>query len=224
MKQRALLSVPDPPAHATPEQVQALFAEHMQAFRQLITFCGLRQGLTESPPHSLLTAPEMLALCTTASKAPPGSFVEVGVYRGGSAFWLMLLAQQQRRAIYLYDTFTGMPYSDPTIDSIAVGDVNMGNHTSEAQVRAALGDYSYIEACVFPHAIALPFNVAFAHIDVDQYQSHIDTCKALEPRMVPGGIMYFDDVPVLESARKAVRELYEDRIEKVDHGRWLVRF
>lgn len=176
------------------------------------------------PVESCLTPGELCALLTRASAAPIGSFVEVGVYKGGSALFLSKLAERQQRRIFLYDTFTGMPHFDPSVDTIALGCVSGPNDTSFERVKTLLGDYPYIEACTFPNAKVLPQDVAFAHIDVDQYQSHIETCRALEPRMVKGGIMYFDDVPVLASARKAVRELYGDQLEIGEYGRWFMRF
>ena len=67
--------------------------------------------------------------------------------------------------------------------------------------------------------------MAFAHIDCDQYPSILETCRALEPRMAVGGIMWFDDVPVLEGPRAAVRELYPNRIKQDAGGdRWCVEF
>ena len=50
-------------------------------------------------------------LLNTAAATPQGSFVEVGVYLGGTGWALAQLAEQQRRKIYLYDTFEGIPLS-----------------------------------------------------------------------------------------------------------------
>jgi Macrocin-O-methyltransferase (TylF) len=174
--------------------------------------------LSCSPPWDLL------ALCGHASGTPPGCFVEVGVYKGGSAYQLMRVAKNQGREIFLYDTFTGMPYWDPPIDEIAPGELAW---TSEAEVRALLGDYPYIESAVFPQVQRPPpAPIAFAHIDVDQYQAHIDTCLFLAPLMAPGGIMWFDDVTDLESARKAVRDLFpaEAILTEPLSKRWYVVF
>jgi hypothetical protein len=194
---------------------------HKLAIRRLGLFLGPGK---HKPPETCLLPEEMCGLLEHASAAPIGSFVEVGVYKGGSAFFLTKLAQGQHRQIFLYDTFEGMPYCDDSIDTIPLGHVHGPNDTSLEAVRAAVGDYPYIEKGIFPFVKRMPTAVAFAHIDVDQYQSHIETCRALEPLMVPDGVMYFDDVPVLESARKAVRELYGDRIQEAPCGRWLVRF
>jgi hypothetical protein len=172
-----------------------------------------------SPPWDLLT------LVGFASGAPAGCFVEVGVYKGGSAYQLMRLAKRQGRELYLYDTFAGMPACDPAIDTVAVGELA---DTSLEAVRRDLGEYPYMEACEFPWNVSrMPTApVAFAHIDVDQYQAHIDVCLALAPLMAKGGIMWFDDVPELEGARKAVRDLFPAEAIRVEPNskRWYVEF
>lgn len=175
-------------------------------------------------PNSCNPPEDLIALCQRAASTPPGCFVEVGVYMGGSAYQLMRVALQQKRGLYLYDTFAGMPYSDPTIDTLVTGQLN---HSSLEGVRKALGHYPYIEEAVFPQVRMMPPSpIAFAHIDVDQYQAYIETCQALAPLMTPGGIMWFDDVPVLEGARKAVRELFPAKAIRTDDasGRWFVEF
>ena len=48
--------------------------------------------------------------------------------------------------------------------------------------------------------------IAFAHIDVDIYQSVSDCCQFLYPLLVPGGVLIFDDygLPTCPGARLAV--------------------
>lgn len=175
-----------------------------------------------APPFSFLSPEEIYTLCQKASLAPLGSFVEVGVFRGGSAYHLIDVAKAQKRAIFLYDTFAGMPSCDPSHGDT----IPKGAHVADyAEVRAALGDYPTIVQCVFPHTSKLPTApVAFAHIDCDQYHDIISSCRALEPLMAKGGIIWFDDVPVLEGARRAVRELYGSPRICQDAGsdRWYV--
>lgn len=212
-------------ARGTPGWIEERHAAQVEHVKTLCQLCGLTsENLRDQTiPESFLTFGELAALCTKASSTPEGCFVEVGVCNGGSAFYLNRLAQRQQRLAFLYDTFTGIPMCDRTQgDTLEVG---AAHGASIETVRAALGGYPYIEACVFPHADNLPIPpIAFAHIDVDQYQSHIETCRALEPLMAKGGVMWFDDVPVLEGARKAVRELYGDRIQVGEYERWFVVF
>ena len=55
----------------------------------------------------------LLELAATAKTTPAGCFVEVGVWKGGSASYLTEVAEQQNREIFLYDTFTGIPFAEP---------------------------------------------------------------------------------------------------------------
>jgi len=176
------------------------------------------------PPFSFLSPEEIHTLCEKAKSSPPGCFVEVGVFKGGSAYHLADVARVQHRELWLYDTFAGMASCDP-----ARGDtIPKGAHVADYhEVRAALGEYPHLIQCVFPHTDKLPpAPVAFAHIDCDQYHDITATCRALEPLMAIGGILWFDDVPVLEGARRAVRDLYVPSRIQQDHGsdRWYVSF
>jgi hypothetical protein len=48
--------------------------------------------------------------------------------------------------------------------------------------------------------------VAFLHIDVDQYKSYGDCINYFKPKMAKGGIMWFDDYELL-GAQNAINEL-----------------
>lgn len=169
-------------------------------------------------PSSLIHPDNIQTLCEIASDCPPGCFVEFGVYQGGSAWHLSKIAEEQGREIYLYDTFTGIPFKDG-IDSHAVGD--FGDTSFEA-VKAAI-PYATVVQGVFPKSLVKMPPVAFAHIDADQYQSIKDACEVLGPMMVKGGSMVFDDVWCLEGATRALEETGW-RIEKTKTNKALVRF
>ena len=62
---------------------------------------------------SLLSPEQLEDLAQLARSAPAGAFVEVGVYRGGSARVLCDIAQEQGRTLYLFDTFAGHPIRRP---------------------------------------------------------------------------------------------------------------
>lgn len=159
---------------------------------------------------------EMIEL---ARNTPAGCFVEVGVYKGGTAQHLDKLAQEQDRKFYGYDTFTGIPYKSE-IDQVPTGTFN---ETSFDEVQNAL-PHAFMVKGIFPgSAVEMP-PVAFVHIDCDQYQSIKESCLYLEPRMVDGGIMWFDDYGCLRSADAAVNELYAGRIEGAHCGKVFVRF
>lgn len=150
-----------------------------------------------------LIPPETLAeLVQTARNTPPGCIVEVGVYQGGSAVELAKLG----RALYLYDTFTGIPYRSEH-DSHQIGDFS---DTSAQQVQELI-PAAVIVVGIFPDvAITMP-PVSFAHLDCDQYRSVLESARYLAALMVKGGVMWFDDSPCLAGAARAVMELFGDR-------------
>jgi O-methyltransferase len=125
-----------------------------------------------------------------ARLSPPGAFVEVGVYKGGTASWLTELAREQNRSIYLYDTFEGIPYQGQN-DWHKVGDFN---DTDYLTVKNSL-PYAEVIKGIFPASAVPMSNIAFLHLDCDQYQSVIDSLDYCLELMVPGGIIWFDDVP-----------------------------
>lgn len=160
--------------------------------------------------ESLVSETTLRQMMAVAGACPPGCFVEVGVFRGGSGQRLMHLAEEQQRQIYLYDTFTGIPYKDD-IDQHKVGDFH---DTAYDLVKAAL-PYAHVIQGIFPQSAVRMPPVAFAHIDCDQYRAVKESAQYLESLMVPGGVMWFDDYHVIEGATKAVEELYPGRVTNV---------
>lgn len=161
---------------------------------------------SEGPP-SLVGAQHLSELLEIAALAPPGCFVEVGVYQGGSAWHLLKLARSQGRALYCYDTFTGIPHEDPG-DAHHIGD--FADVDIEAMCTALEG--AIVTRGVFPgSAIQMP-PVAFAHLDCDQYRSVRESAQYLLPRMAKGGVIWFDDSPCIPAAARAVHELFGTQV------------
>jgi cephalosporin hydroxylase len=134
-----------------------------------------------------------------AVRTPPGVLVEVGVYRGGSAFCLAQLG----RPLFLYDTFEGLPYQGAQ-DGNPTGRFA---DTSVEEVQALVPDATIIKG-LFPDSLVPMPPVSFVHCDVDQYQSTRAVLERLPPLMVPGGIILVDDYGVAdcEGATQAVQE------------------
>jgi O-methyltransferase len=93
--------------------------------------------------------------------------------------------------------------------------------TSEAAVRALVTPAG---ANVAFHVGFIPdtfaglelARLAFAHVDVDLYQSALDCIEFVYPRLVPGGILVFDDYgfPSCTRAREATDQAFAARREK----------
>lgn len=159
----------------------------------------------DAPPSDEVGGDGILALIDIAYACPPGCFVEVGVYKGGSAWHLAKIARRQRRSIHLFDTFTGIPFQGPN-DTLEVG--KYGDAVL-ADVKAAIPD-AYFYPGIFPSTLPASLReVAFVHVDCDQYDSVKACIEMLWPLMVSGGVMYFDDYSWLDGATKAVDEAFE---------------
>jgi len=185
---------------------------------------GLSTNLMEHPSHqlsqnhpailsSLVGSEVIFGMMDALATVGAGCVVEVGVYQGGTAYFLDQWAQHMRRECYLYDTFCGMPYADPG-DSHAVGDFA---DTSLQSVKALI-PHAHVIPGIFPDSAIEMGKIAFAHIDVDQYRAYKDTCRYLEPYMAPQSIMWFDDADVIPAAHKAVDEMYRDRMMRFTCG------
>lgn len=174
--------------------------------------------MAETPPFSLVAQSTIAAMISMAADTPAGCFVEVGVYKGGTAWHLDRLAMNQGRMSYLYDTFTGIPYTSPA-DHHQVGDFN----DTDFETVVRMMKVSIVVKGIFPASAVYMPQVAFAHLDCDQYQSIIDSCRYLEPKIVKGGVIWFDDSPVLAGAEKAVMELYGERVQ-ILNGKHYVTF
>jgi hypothetical protein len=173
----------------------------------------------EALPLSLVGEGVIDAMLECLETVGDGSIVEVGVYQGGTAYYLNAWAQRHGRECYLYDTFSGIPYADP-IDTHKVGDFSL---TSVESVRDLVKGARIIQG-IFPEsAVPMP-PVAFVHIDVDQYRGYIETCRYLDPLMASGGVMWFDDADCIASAGQAVHELYGKRVEIGACNKRYVRF
>lgn len=161
-------------------------------------FLRLREAIRQNTMVDELRCFELWELAAQVLKLP-GSFLEVGVWRGGSG---ALLAHRAKRAspaktIYLCDTFRGVPkVSDK--DSLYRG----GEHsdTTEEIVVSLLDqlglDNAIIKRGLFPEDFADEMRnetFCFVHIDVDVYQSAKDVFDFCWPRMPVGGVVVFDD-------------------------------
>lgn len=172
-------------------------------------------------PYTLVSRDRLYALYTLALNAIhlQGDFWECGVYKGGTArmFAEFLVARgRPDLKLHLFDTFGGMPETDEKFDIHLKGDFS---DTSLDEVRRVVGHPDRVE--FHPGWIPDIFRgmsdsrVAFAHVDVDIYQSILDCCEFIYPRLAIGGVMVFDDYgfPTCPGARKAVDEFFADKPE-----------
>ena len=156
----------------------------------------------------------------------PGDLVECGCARGGSAalMGLTLAQANAHRRLWLFDTFEGLPAPSSGDPDFEIADLFTGTCVGTLEdVRGLfqnLGvdkDVQLIKGLfqdTMPH---VPIDkIALLHIDGDWYES-VKTClDNLFDKVVPGGIVQFDDYGYWQGARKAVDEFFAKRKIKVD--------
>jgi hypothetical protein len=143
----------------------------------------------------------------------PGDFVELGVYKGHTTKFLaeyLDFASWPKRW-WLYDTFEGIPKDqlDPGRENLTVA--NYGAAFSFEEVRdrfAATANITVVQGRV-PEVFeeTCPEAVSFLHIDLNNATAEIGALDALYDRIVPGGVIVFDDFGWSSSRAQAKAEL-----------------
>jgi hypothetical protein len=148
-----------------------------------------------------------------ARKRIDGDVVECGVYRGGSALVLAdrLLRGDGSRAMWLFDTFGGMPEPGPEDPAEAWKEVGTCT-SSEAIVRetfrsagAPLGRVHFVVglyAATLPRFVPPP--IALLHLDCDWHDSVRLCLETFYDAVVPGGLVVLDDYGHWTGCRTAV--------------------
>lgn len=129
----------------------------------------------------------------------PGDVVEIGVWRGGTGAVLAAANAKLDREgrVCLFDTFSGVVKAVGGVDTLYKG----GEHAdTDAQVVRTLLDGLGLGGCeviegLFPEETGrfAPDRVRLCHVDVDTYGSAKSIMAFIWPRLVPGGLMVFDD-------------------------------
>jgi hypothetical protein len=139
------------------------------------------------------------------TKNVPGVMAEIGVYKGNTAKLMRLTIPE--KTLYLYDTFTGLVNSDPSIDVHKDGEFC---DTSFEAVSRLIG-FSLVVYRVgkFPDTFTQRYQkFSFVHSDTDTYIGTRKTLELIIPRLSTGGILIFDDYewPNCPGVKKAIDE------------------
>jgi hypothetical protein len=167
-----------------------------------------------------------------------GAVVECGTWRGGS---LALLSwafrrQQDARELWAFDSFEGVPPPGPNDPPSAHRGFSEGWCAAtatdvRAAVRALGGDDGELRIVpgwldqTLPNATVGP--IALLNVDVDWYDSVSVVLDHLYDRVVPGGIINFDDYGRWSGCDQAVQDFMDRRGLKLDihrtgrHGAWV---
>lgn len=162
-----------------------------------------RTFINRANQFETLVSEDRLKVLYQLCKVTKGEIWECGVYKGGTANALAGF----NRILRLFDTFEGIPEvsiydtihkkGDFKVDKIPIIEV--------AKIYKGLipNTFKGLEDC----------KIGFAHIDVDIYQSVLDCCEFIVPRL--DGIIVFDDYG-FESclgAKRACDEFFGDKIK-----------
>jgi|GEM_PF-6966980 len=149
------------------------------------------QLLVKYSDHKACIGPEKLPVlrdCVMETKSLHGDLAEFGVWKGGTA--RLIRHFDNKSPLHLFDTFEGIPETDTFEGGHVQGDFD---DTSLAEVQALVPDARFYVG-KFPLEVEVPdVQYKFAHVDFDTYQSTLAACTYLKDRMVPGGIIVFDD-------------------------------
>lgn len=162
-----------------------------------------------------------------------GSYVECGVWRGGSSMAMAMRLVQHNSLhvdLYLFDTYSGMS-APSSIDIEAHSGKAASDLMKKADDDALVLAYAplelvrknmdetnypqnkihYIEGDVVETlATAEIQDIALLRLDTDWYESTLAELGYLLPRLVKGGICILDDYGHWEGSKKAVDEFFEN--------------
>ncbi len=176
-------------------------------------------ALAKIKSYTLLEEDRLFPLWQFARQARvlPGAMAQVGVFRGGSARLIAQVKEGNGQKLYLFDTFEGMPEVNEGIDLHKKGDFK---NTSLESVKKIFNDTKDVVFCpgFFPQTSgpAQHEKFSFVYIDVDIYQSVVDSLNFFYPRMLPGGFIIFDDYMGKHTpgVKKALDEFLADKKER----------
>ena len=174
--------------------------------------------------HTLVSPDRVLVLdrMLTQTLGLEGDVAEAGVFRGGTSLWLADLLDRvgSQKSLHLFDSFEGMPpEADRERDGHRPGDFG---DTSLDAVRALLSHSPRVD--IHPGFIPSTFEgledlrFSFVHVDVDIHDAVRDCCSFFYERLVPGGVMVFDDYGFElyeRAARAAVDSFFADKPEQI---------
>lgn len=144
-----------------------------------------------------------------------GDMAEVGVASGGSA--LIIREANSDKPLHLFDTFEGLPplslEDDPRL-------FHKGQYSATLDyVRSVLALHHsvYFYPGLFPATgKAVEGRMfSFVHLDVDLYQSTLDSLRFFYPQMNKGGVIMSHDYIGAKGVRKAFDEFFDDKPEPI---------
>lgn len=151
----------------------------------------------------------------------PGDYCEFGVYQGHTA---VLLATMVDKKWWLYDSFQGLPESQPgdVVNSVRFGKGDL-NDASASEVYRLFQNGLQAKPTIVQKFFRdiqpqdLPEKIAFAHLDGDLGDSILCSLELVYPRCSKGAVIVIDDYgnAELPGVERAVSRFMLDKPEKV---------
>jgi O-methyltransferase len=144
--------------------------------------------------HTLLDVARLANLWNLARMTGPGSFMEVGSFRGGGALHISNAGPD--REMFVFDTFEGFRKLASGLDDIF--DPNWFKDTTEEHVRLLFRPFNRQVTIVkgfFPNSAAGVDlgRIAFCHLDVDVYEASKESLNFLADKLAPRSLIVLDD-------------------------------
>lgn len=142
-----------------------------------------------------------------------GDYVELGVYKGGTA--KLLHHYSPNRILHLFDTFKGFTKYGSSVELANTGSVIKSSQFNDTTIGEVLRYVSpqnnnvKIYQGLFPDSLTEQHSItkyAFVHIDADLYSPIYDALKFFYPRLTPGGVIVIHDYHAWLGAHAAVKE------------------
>ncbi len=205
-----------------------------------------RRIVARVKPYTMTSIERILATVDATNHAVdagiPGTFVECGVWLGGSTLAMVLTLLDRGvddRDVFLFDTFEGMTapsdadtsrFHEPAMEDWERS--QRSNHRVYGQLfdesRFSLGivqrlllDSGYPEArlhfVVGPVEETIPEHapdeIAVLRLDTDWYESTMHELRHLYPALADGGALLIDDYGHWDGARAAVDEYFDTEVD-----------
>jgi O-methyltransferase len=162
------------------------------------------------------------ALESVIDKGTKGDVVEFGCYEGTASLFITRLLQELApdRAYHVYDSFEGLPEKTAADNSPAgvqfiAGELAASKQAFMANFKKARLPLPVIHKSWFKDLTPddIPYNIAFAFLDGDYYESIWTSLKLIESRISSGAIIAIDDYQseALPGARKATDQWLQNK-------------
>lgn len=160
---------------------------------------------------------QLLTLVRDICKKRKGNLAEVGVFRGGTA--KLICEVKGSNNLYLFDTFEGLPKPSEA-DKESKFEEGEFKETSLEEVNKYLSKYSNFSLIkgLFPKSVPkylFKKKFIFVHLDVDLYESTLESLKFFYPRMESGGIIISHDYSTHNGVKQAFDEYFKNKPELV---------